>query len=278
VSGSLDIVRHTVYPGSTDPNNPDRKFGFHWMVCDSSMSETYPAGQSNGDKHRTIRWGEAGTPLYAGRVTRHLHSFRIMKGSPGRMFNHHNQPADPGFGWGSGYRAVSPYAIDWYQGQSYPGGASGLVVVCQPTGDQLQLVKHFQLLSDAEMVALRGQWVDLAVEVTWGRRGEPVAGAVKAWAQGNPKVNVANIHTHWDLGQSMLTMWEGSYWSSGAPAEVQVDIVPTRLGRTWAEAIADRPTVYSQWGSVSTTGGGPATGEKVGTRALSEFRMPTGLV
>ena len=234
-SGSQLLTRSIMLPsGATG----------YWLVHDSSTTQIVDDGVARSN-HRIIRWGPDG--LYAQtRRTYAVFGFKLVKGSPGRMYNWHTTPSDVG-GWtprcsGGG---VSPLAIDYW------GDSRGLVLVAEPEDNGCSGGSgkyHFPILSHAETEARRGQWVWLWAEITWGRRDLGTKGALKVWVAGEarPRVNVSGINTHWPR-QEMVTFWEGQYHCetcSGRSETHQVEITSTRFGRTPEEAYGDVPRLY----------------------------------
>jgi hypothetical protein len=209
------------------------------MTHDSPTTQVWPGGSSR-DKHRIIRWASDG--IYSSRKTYAVFGFRLVEGVPGRMYDFHTQPNDVG-GWAppcNPYR-IAPLAIDYWGVHS----EWGLIAVAQPeesgcTGGSGKY--HFEILSQSEIEARRGQWVWLWAEITWGRRDIGTKGALKVWVAGEdtPRVNVSGINTHWP-DEEMVTFWEGQYDSTGADRTNVVEIAATRFGRTPQEAFEDRP-------------------------------------
>jgi hypothetical protein len=245
---STVTVAHASGAGSADPGSqqmlaPGEKYS--WVVHDSDGTEVYPVGASNGNKHGTIRWESGGR--YAGsRKTYMVLGFRVVSGSPGRMFDGHTHPADAPWGWTPpGSNGVAPFAIDWFR-----GSGRGLEYVAEPndwpTGTGTY---HFKILTDQEMDARAGEWIWLWVEIAWGRRDLPGKGAARIWIAGEerPRVDVSGINTHWP-GEGMVTFWAGTYWNTGAPSLSVIDVAAPRFGRTPTEASEDSPSAYSRWG------------------------------
>jgi hypothetical protein len=230
-------------PGSQQTLDPGEKYS--WVVHDSDGTEVYPRGASNGDKHGTIRWEPGG--LYAGsQKTYMVLGFRVVSGSPGRMFDGHTHPADAPWEWTPpGSNGVAPFAIDWFR-----GSGRGLEYVAEPNNRPTGTATyHFRILTDEEMDARAGQWIWLWVEIVWGRRDRPVKGAARVWLGGEdrPRVDVSGINTHWPE-EGMVTFWAGNYWNNGAPKLSVTDVAAPRFGRTAKEAYEDSPTAYSRWG------------------------------
>jgi hypothetical protein len=230
-------------PGSQQTLHPGAKYS--WVVYDSHGTEVYPIGASNGDKHGTIRWESGGR--YAGsQMTYMVLGFRVVSGSPGRMFDGHTHPADAPWGWTPpGSNGVAPFAIDWFR-----GSGRGLEYVAEPNDWPTGTGRyHFQILTDREVDARTGQWIWLWVEIVWGRRDLSVKGAARIWIAGEdrPRVDVSGINTHWP-GEGMVTFWAGTYWNTGAPKLSVIDVAAPRFGRTPKEAYEDSPSAYSRWG------------------------------
>lgn len=213
----------------------------YWLVHDSETTEIMPDGQSR-DKHRTLRWSPGGK--YEARRMVALLGFKLISGYPGRAFDWHTSPADPGGGWTppGNPSGVAPLAID-YWGPNFvsTSGATGLMLVAQPQNVD-GATFHYQILSAAEMEARKGTWVWVWVDGVWARRP---AGALKAWVAGEdtPRVNVSGIHTHWDT-ETMVTFWEGAYDSGLMDSRCDIEIAATRFGRTPQECYEDEPVFY----------------------------------
>ena len=214
----------------------------YWLMHNSSTTQV--VGDEAPDQHRVIRWGAGG--LYAStRRTYAVFGFKLLQGSPGRMYNWHTQPNDVG-GWtppcaGGG---VSPLAIDYWD------DSRGLMMVAEPEDDGCSGGSgsyHFPILSQSETEARRGQWVWLWAEITWGRRDLATKGALKVWVAGQdtPRVNVSGINTHWPQ-EEMVTFWEGEYHCSTCSGQSDthaVEIAATRFGRSPQEAYDDAPVL-----------------------------------
>lgn len=269
---TVPIFRHRLLPGTGDSAGHI----FSWVVCDSPTTEVYPAGDANGDKHRTIRWEPGGK--YAERHETWVRRWaRVVKGSPARFLNFHIQPADAPDGWsqkgvdGSYTTGVSPVALDWKEG-AVEEGQSGLLLTVQPNergrykgsphGDRT----HWSAISEAEMKALRaaGEGFLTELRIVWGLADENPAGAVTLWrydAEGRrietPVFDVQKVNTRW-LNQGMVTLWEGGgYWNVGLGVEVVTEAAPAQVGRTREEMLADVPKLYDHWGT--------GTMEQIGT-------------
>jgi hypothetical protein len=231
------------YPGSRHTLDPGQRYS--WVVHDSDGTEVYPVGASHGDKHGTIRW-EAGGHYAPSRTTYMVLGFRVVSGSPGRMFDGHTQPADAPWGWTPpGSNSVSPFAIDWFR-----SSGRGLEYVAEPNNRPTGTGRyHFRILSNREMDARAGQWIWLWVKIVWGRRNRPGKGAARICIAGEqrPRVDVSAINTRWP-GEGMVTFWAGTYWNTGAPNRSVVDVAAPRFGRTLDEAFHDSPSAYSRWG------------------------------
>jgi Fibronectin type III domain/Bacterial Ig domain len=260
-SGSHSIpVEELALPAANVPGTPHHACS----VWDTDHTEVYPTGQTNVDKHGTIRW-EPGGHYAANRKTYMLLGHRVLEGGPGRMTAGHNDPADDPYGWtpltapppNGVPNGVSPFALDWFLGR----GTRGYEIVIEPenahTGSGGSGNYHYQLFTDAEAEARRGQWVWLWVEVTWGRKDGSTAtpGSLKVWVAGEdtPRINQPNINTHW-YGQGMLTFWECTYWIHGNPTRSVIQTAGPRFGRTPQEAYNDNPRFYQVWQGESGMG------------------------
>ena len=222
----------------------------YWLVHDSPTTEVVDDGVARNN-HRVIRWGPGG--LYSEtRRTYAVFGFRLLEGSPGRMYDFHTQPADVGGWFPPCSNGVAPLAID------YQGDARGLRASVQPEDngcDGGSGKYHFPIFTQAEAEARRGQWVWLWAEIIWGRRDLGTKGALKIWVAGEdrPRVNVSGINTHY-RAQNQITFWEGMYHVKGSRGTSAVEIAASRFGRTPEEAYADVPVLY-QAGPAGAPGG-----------------------
>jgi hypothetical protein len=227
-------------------------------VWDTENTEIYPPGiEQNGDKHGTIRWEPGG--LYAGsRKTYMLVGHRVISGSPGRMTAGHNQPADSPYGWtpltapNGEPNGVSPVAVDWFEPNPF-GYSATIEPENAHAGSGGSGNYHYQLFTDEQTEARRGQWVWLWMEIVWGRKdgSTPGPGSLKIWVAGEdtPRVNKPNINTHW-YGQGMLTFWECTYWFGGTGQGMTEDVIVQtagpRFGHTPQEAYNDDPVMHKK--------------------------------
>lgn len=255
---------------------------FHWDVFDSSSTQVFPPGDTNGDKHRSIVWEPGG--LYAS--TKKVYMRKVLRfriNSSGRTFNFHNHPYDAPDGYeqtgpdGTYTSGVSAVACDWYQGQTQNSGlgpVTGYLLVLQPQergssrGSPYGNNRHWQILSESECVSARssGQLIVMCMELTMGFANSTPKGAVKIWVNGEatPRINIVGVNTQW-LNQGAYTLWEGGYDSSVFDYNVEVDHVAAQLGRTPAECIADSPAFFDEWGGSTITGSGVNSSSQVGT-------------
>lgn len=212
----------------------------YWLVHDSPTTQVHGDGLARSQR-RIVRWGPGG--LYAStRRTYALFGFRVVTGSPGRMYDFHTQPGDVGGWFPACSNGVAPLAID------YRGDSRGLTIAAEPEDSGCSGGRgkyHFGILSQTEMEARRGQWIWLWAEITWGRREFATKGALKVWVAGEdaPRVNVSGINTHY-RDQNQITFWEGIYHGKGSRGTSAVEIAATRFGRTPEEAYADVPALY----------------------------------
>jgi hypothetical protein len=249
----------------------------YWLVHDSPTTQVVNGG-TQGNERRVIRWGSGG--LYAEtRRTYAVFGFRLLSGSPGRMYDFHTQPQDVG-GWEPPCsHRVAPLAIDYW------GDSRGLHVTAQPEDTGCNGTPppgyvagsgnfHFRILSQAEAEARRGQWVWLWAEITWGRRDLATKGGVKVWLVGesSPRVEVSGINTHWPQ-QNQITFWEGAYHSSGSSGTNSVEIAATRFGRSPQEAQQDAPVLFAA-GPAGNPGGSSTAVAPAGSADAS---MPAAL-
>jgi hypothetical protein len=177
-------------------------------------------------------------------------------GSWGREVNFHNVAGDSGpeggVGWSFG-SGVSALALDWLPGVGRPQ-----ITIEPNTG-------HTNLLLPR---ATRDAWHTYVVHWVAGRTdGTTVRpGAIDVWADGSskPAIHLRRINTvqrakgpdgKWYV-QKWMQLWDGDYTSNlQVPSTVRLGL--TRIGRTLAQALADRPRV-------------------VGTSAKGQFYRGTG--
>lgn len=161
-------------------------------------------------------------------------------GGWGRQVNWHNVAGDVGpaggIGWGFG-TGVSSLALDWRTGKGSPSFA----------------IEPAQLDLDLPVPA-RDTWQTYVVRWVAGRTDGTTArpGAITVWANGaaSPVVDRKNIDTvQKAVGpdgvtyvQKWMQIWEGDY-TKDLPVKARSLFALTRVGRTLAEALADRPTM-----------------------------------
>ncbi len=278
-SGSLDVYRHTIYPGPYIAAYPGgENHAWHWLIWKQPTVETFLTTSTNQADMGTIRWEPGG--LHQGRETWVIASLKCVQGSPGRWldFHQHGSDAPKGYNYCNERGTscgIAPLALDWYRGANNSDGTSGLLATVQPC-ELERWPYHFQALAETETQAAMGQWLDFVIRVRWGRSDEGGRGVLQVWTNGVLKVNEPSIQTYWP-GEGMCTLWQGGYWNVGVSAETVFESTPYRVGRTYAEALAQRPVLAGPgWGSRGQDGRN-ATATKVGTRALSEFKLPAGL-
>lgn len=227
-----------------------------WNIFDSPTTQVVG---NVGDRYsRIVRWDTSG--LYkTPQRSYSLHGFKLVSGTPGRMFDWHTCPYDLPWKWvppaypGGPGTAVAPLAIDYF-------GSHGLEIVVEPndwpsgSGDY-----HFQIMSPAEIEARRNQWVWLWVETVWARRGMATPGSCRVWVAGEdaPRVDKQGINTHW-YEEHFVTFWEGSYHGNGASTKCVTQLAATRFGRTPRECFEDMPVLVSR--RPAGTPGGEAVG------------------
>jgi len=181
-------------------------------------------------------------------------------GNWGRQVNFHNVAGDVGWDTGSG---VSALALDWLSNapapqftlEYYDGGKPHYLPT--PPRDAFQTyVVHF--------VAGR----------TDGTTVHP--GALTVWANGSdsPVIALSNINTLQRAGgvtQKWMQLWEGDY-TQNLPIVARTQFALTRVGKTLAEALADRPVAIGDGssGQVYTGTGtnlGPPSAREITSRA-----------
>jgi hypothetical protein len=203
----------------------------------------------------------------------------------GRQVNFHNVAGDAGpsggVGWGFG-EGTSSLALDWLPGRPAPQ------FTFQPmrsAGEQ-----HEYPLP----VPTRDEWQTYVVRFVAGRPDGSTtrAGEVDVWANGvnEPVIRLRDaftvqrakgpdgrLHT-----QRWMQLWEGDY-TSGLQVPATTRLVLTRIGKTLAEAIADRPTlagtnIAGQYYSGSGANYGPPSATQITSRTAGEARIPSSLL
>jgi hypothetical protein len=281
----LDVYRHTVPPGPFVAQYAGgEKHAWFWQTFFQPTLEMFPPGNTNLSD-LAVRWETSPEPpgLYPEREMWILWSHRDIQGTPGRCMNFHTHGKDApkGFNYGNTRGSsigLSPLAFDWKQGatQTTPG-ANGYVVTVQAQEDVMSSTKHWTVCPDTTMVASKDQWHDFVARIRWASHDMNPRGAMEVWRNGTKVVNVPSLPTLW-VGMGMVAPWQGSYWSSGRETagvgDLVYEIVPYRIGHTFAEAVEQRPTPAGGWGSISTNGR-KASAAKVGTRAASSIALPS---
>ena len=112
------------------------------------------------------------------------------------------------------------------------------------------------------------------------------AGAIAVWADGvdKPVINLRNINTLQranGVTQKWMQLWEGDYTRALTKVARQ-SFVLTRVGRTLADALADRPVAIGTTaeGQIFTGSGsdlGPPTAVEISPRRASAARIPASL-
>ena len=206
-------------------------------------------------------------------------------GDWGRQVNFHSVAGDDGqIAWGcpgNWCTGVSALALDWRVGEASPSMCV-LCAIASQGGASYPLP-----------VPQRDVWQTYVMHWIAGRTdGSTVRpGLVQIWVNGNdtPVVNRTNINTIqrardpggvWRL-QRWMVLWEGDY-TRALPVSAKHRLVLTRMGRTLAEALADRPvvagtTAVGQYYRGSGTNEGPPTAVQVTSRSASAARIPPSL-
>ena len=191
-------------------------------------------------------------------------------GNWGRQVNFHNVAGDVGWDTGSG---VSALALDWLSNapapqftlEYYDGGKPHYLPT--PPRDAFQTyVVHF--------VAGR----------TDGTTVHP--GALTVWANGSdsPVIALSNINTLQRAGgvtQKWMQLWEGDY-TQNLPIVARTQFALTRVGKTLAEALADRPvaiggTAAGQYYTGTGVNLGAPSSTQIASRLTTDARIPTSL-
>lgn len=274
---TLDVWRHTVTPGPFVPPYPGGEtHAWQWQTFSQPTIEMFPVGNTNLSDF-AVRWETGG--LFPEREMWIIWSHRDIQGTPGRSLNFHTHGKDAPLGFNYGNtrgtsKGISPVAFDWKQGATATTpGANGYLVTVQAQEDVFSGTKHWTVCPDATMVESKGQWHDFVAKIRWASHDLTPRGSLEVSHNGVKVVNVPSLPTHW-VGMGMVAPWQGSYWNQGFPnSDLIYEIVPYRIGRTFAEAVAQRPTPAGSWGSVSTSGR-RASAVKVGTRNISAIILP----
>lgn len=289
---TLDVYRHTVYPGPyIAPYPGGETHAWHWLTYKQPTLETFPAGSANQADMSTIRWinktlmpdGSVNrTPdgLYKDRECWIVASMRAYKSSPGRCLNLHQHGADRPKGFNHcntrtppSSCGISPLAYDWTRGHTYAGGATGLAFSIQPGEDNYVWPTTNTVLPNAEMEDNYGEWIDSVTRIIFGRVDETVKGEIDIWVDGAKRFEKRNANTFWK-DEGMVALWQGAYKSWGTTEEIGVEWVPYRVGRSYQEALAQRPVPAGPgWGSRGQDGRN-AFAQKIGTRLISDIVLP----
>ena len=208
-------------------------------------------------------------------------------GAWGRETNFHNTGGDDGgIGWNewrdsSGNLVNNPgnsaLALDWLPQYDHP-------TIDTIDRNSARLI-HLP-------VPTRDTWHTYVVHFIAGRTdgGYPRAGAITVWADGNntPVADYQNTSNVWRQNdgsgvmrtQRWMTLWEGDYTQNLQVSATQ-RFTLTRLGRTLAEAIADRPTTRDILGGHYYDGSGvnlgPPTATRLPDRDPNAARIPSSL-
>jgi hypothetical protein len=232
-----------------------------WHTHNSTRREELPG--SSWDKDAIINWRSG--HLYSARRCYTLHGFRLITANPGRIYDWHTQPDDPGGGFTPPCNpaGVAPFAIDYF-------GGNGMELVAEPedagcSGGSGNY--HMQIFTQAQIEARRNVWTWLWVEMDWGRSNDTPDGSARVWVAGEetPRVTRTNINTFWPT-ENQITFWEGAYISSGFPASFVCELAATRFGRTPQECYEDQP-IFSQFNVVSGVGSSQAITKRLSTEA-----------
>jgi hypothetical protein len=196
----------------------------------------------------------------------------------GRWLNFHNVAGDAGpsggIGWGFGNR-VSPVALDLY------GGVLRLAV------EPMFPAHEWRLPHPA-----KGAWHTYVLNVVFGRTDGTTArpGRVRIWVDGAdaPAVDTGPISTlhrargpdGGDYVQRWVQLWEGDY-TSELPVRATQRLVLARVGKTLAEALADRPALAGATVADRYRGAGvnlgPSSYRQIDSRRASDARISASL-
>jgi hypothetical protein len=137
-------------------------------------------------------------------------------------------------------------------------------------------------------VPARDVWHTYVVDLVFGRNdGTTVRpGALRVWADGvnTPVIDVSDVNTLQRYGgvtQKWVQVWEGDY-TRALPQVARQSFVLTRIGKTLADALADRPsaigsTVPGQFYTGSGVDLGPPSVARIESRSATAARIPTSL-
>jgi hypothetical protein len=205
-----------------------------------------------------------------------------LHGRWGRQVNFHNVAGDAGpnggVGWGFGVGSSS-LGLDWLSSQPGP------TITVEHQADTRNMPLP---------VPTRDRWHTYVIHFVAGRTdgSTPRAGAITVWADGadQPVIARTGINTlqrakgpdgQW-YTQRWMQLWEGDY-TSGLQVPATTRIVLTRIGKTLAEAIADRPTLAGtnlagQYYSGSGPNHGPPSVRQLTPRTAGEALIPSSLL
>jgi hypothetical protein len=203
-------------------------------------------------------------------------------GEWGASANFHNVAGDAGSaengdgGVGTGFGdKVSALALAWLPGRPAP------TINVEPQSDARNMLLP---------VPTRDAWHTYVIHWIAGRTdgSTPRPGAITVWADGNvkPVIDRSNINTvsraegqdGRSYTQRWMVLWEGDY-TRALPIPATTRYVLTRIGKTLAEALADRPvpagaSLAGQYYGGSGPDYGPPTIKQTQPRTAVESRIP----
>lgn len=203
----------------------------------------------------------------------------------GREVNYHNVAGDAGpnggVGWGFG-EGTSSLAIDWLPSRSSP---QFTVQPMQTAGDPRG---HEHSLP----VPVRDEWQTYVAHYVAGRREAGLTlrpGSLRVWANGALVIDIQNADTVQRAKasdgvyyvQRWMQLWEGDY-TMDIQVAARTRLALTRVGRSYSEALADRPTkkgdnVPGQFYRGTGIDLGPPSATALPNRDVALSRLPSGL-
>lgn len=248
--GLVDLLRTTIYPNDTDPDDGTFGRSYRWTVTTGPYTPRTSNNGAGSQQGRYFNQGETTYGFYAVKPYSGLGNSRYM----GRHFNFHDEPVS-GYSWGD----VSPAAMEVQRldnpGHGPNGGPSEFT--CEYTSGCSGAGTFNSTDIDLKYDAYNYVWFEIKWETT-------CTGYVKIWVVNadrptsmGPVINQTGIITlnpnpSWFPG---VQVWTGGYinigYTSGGAA--YIDHTLDFWGYSWAEAWGDTPVVVDEFGSDLST-------------------------